>query len=288
MSKSPAFQFYPGDWLRDEVSGCSLEAQGLWLRLIMIMHDAPIYGQLVLNNEPMSPEFIAKKVGISTKKYTTLLRELDFAGVVNRKENGVIFSGRMERDERARQQNRERQARFKEAGNGDGNGEVTPEITPPSRSGNGEGNAPITDSSSSSSSSQPSVEEEKTLAKPAPEEPPCKPTDTRKSHPALVAVREVVNLFPPKEIWDEVIDQVGFEPDVSRMRKCFSTWVGRGFNRTNYDWLRDWYVNNRIPEVGKNGTVKNGFAKRTDQDVIAESADFYREWEERERSNLPN
>lgn len=108
----------------------------------MIMHDAQIYGQLVLNNEPMSPEFIAKKVGISSKKYANLLKELEFAGIINRKENGVIFSGRMERDELARQQNRARQEKLRESRNGESNGDVTDS----SRSGNGHSNGESNDS----------------------------------------------------------------------------------------------------------------------------------------------
>ena len=129
MSKSPSFQFYPGDWLRNDVSGCSLEAQGLWMRMMMVMHDAQIYGQLVLNNRPMSAEFIAKKVGISPKKYANLLEELDYAGVINRKPNGVIYSGRMERDEAIRQQNRARQERHRSADNADNNSDVTDAVT---------------------------------------------------------------------------------------------------------------------------------------------------------------
>jgi hypothetical protein len=39
MSKRPSFQFYPGDWLRDSVAGCSLAAQGLWLRVMILAHD---------------------------------------------------------------------------------------------------------------------------------------------------------------------------------------------------------------------------------------------------------
>lgn len=125
MNKAPSFQFYPGDWLRNDVSGCSLEAQGLWLRMMMVMHDSQIYGQLVLNSEQMSPEFIAKKIGISPKKYANLLKELDVAGVINRNEKGVIFSGRMERDEHKRQLNRARQDKHREECNADSNANVT-------------------------------------------------------------------------------------------------------------------------------------------------------------------
>lgn len=149
MSKSPAFQFYPGDWLRDDVSGCSLEAQGLWLRMMMIMHDSQIYGQLILNNEPMSPEFVAKKIGISPKKYLNLLKELDAAGVINRNEKGVIFSGRMERDEHKRRQNRLRQEKHRE----DDAESVTQDVTPLSRSSHAKSNVSVTRKSHGSSSS---------------------------------------------------------------------------------------------------------------------------------------
>ena len=143
MPKSPAFQFYPGDWLRNDVSGCSLEAQGLWLRMMMIMHDSQIYGQLILNNEPMSAEFIAKKIGISPKKYANLLKELDSAGVINRNEKGVIFSGRMERDEVKRQQNRLRQEKHREDSHVEDNADVTLEVTPLSRTLSRKSNAAL-------------------------------------------------------------------------------------------------------------------------------------------------
>jgi uncharacterized protein YdaU (DUF1376 family) len=83
------------------------------------------------------------------------------------------------------------------------------------------------------------------------------PEDPRKNHPAIVAVQDVCRRYPPKEIWDEIIDHVGIDIDLTRMRKCFASWVGRGFNRTNYDWLFDWYVNNRIPTAGNRSNAGN-------------------------------
>ncbi len=109
-------------------------------------------------------------------------------------------------------------------------------------------------------------------------EPECKPADIRKNHPAIVAIREVTNRYPPKEIWDELIDQVGFDADVVRLRKCYAAWIGYGYNRTNFNWVYDWYVNNRIPKTGeKNGTHRNNQnGKRdTSADRIAATADIY-------------
>lgn len=91
------------------------------------------------------------------------------------------------------------------------------------------------------------------------------PVDRRKNHPALVTVQSVTHRYPPKEIWDDIIDHVGaIDIDSVRMRKCFTTWVSRGFNKVNYDWLFDWYVNNRIPEAGNrtNGTNNKSYQDR--------------------------
>lgn len=271
MPKLPSFQFYPGDWLRDDVSGCSLEAQGLWLRMMIVMHDAQVYGQMILNNEPMSVEFVAKKIGISPKKYSNLLQELEFAGVINRKENGVIFSGRMERDERARQQNRERQRKHYNKPNGEPNADLTANITATSRQPNAKPNGASSSSSSSSNKNKKKEEElrVRTTASPSAPEPECKPADTRKDHPVIVTIREITNRFPPKEIWDELIDQVGINNiNIVQMRKCYATWISRGFKKTNYDWIFDWYVNGRIPKAGN---IKNGnFREQREQKAINE------------------
>jgi DNA-binding Lrp family transcriptional regulator len=115
MPNLPSFTFYPGDWLRNDVAGCSLEAQGLWLRMMMVMHDAEVYGELSVNGQPMPDEFIAKKCGISRTKYRKFLKELEDFSVINREKTGVIYSGRMRRDDEKRQQNAGRQRKFYEA-----------------------------------------------------------------------------------------------------------------------------------------------------------------------------
>lgn len=102
--KLPAITFYPGDWLRDDVSGCSLAAQGLWLRMMILAHDADRYGYLGKNGSPYSSSFIAKKCGCDTvDQYETLLSELDSVNVPSRTPEGVIYSRRMVRDAKERQ-----------------------------------------------------------------------------------------------------------------------------------------------------------------------------------------
>jgi len=106
VGKLPAFQFYPGDWLQDPISGCSLAAQGLWLRMMFIAHNSDRYGYLALDGKPLSPEAIARRCGCSLEQYLPLLAELDGASIPSRTKAGVIFSRRMVRDAETRAANR--------------------------------------------------------------------------------------------------------------------------------------------------------------------------------------
>ncbi len=102
--KLPAIQFYTGDWLRD--AGCSLGAQGLWLRMMFIAHDSPRYGYLETNGSPTPPETIARRCGCDLAQYETLLSELVEAGVPSISASGVYFSRRMVRDATIREKRR--------------------------------------------------------------------------------------------------------------------------------------------------------------------------------------
>lgn len=107
MAKLPSITFYPGDWLRDNVSGCSLAAQGLWLRMMMVMHDSAPYGYLAVNGSPIPSALVAAKTGCqSLGQYETLLAELDCAGVPSRTPKGIIYSRRMVRDAKQRLEKR--------------------------------------------------------------------------------------------------------------------------------------------------------------------------------------
>lgn len=102
--KIPAIQFYPGDWLRDDISGCTLAAQGLWLRMMFLMHDAKPYGYLSINGAAMRPDFVARRCGVDPDQYATLLAELDATGVPSRSPSGIIYSRRMVKDAKKRKE----------------------------------------------------------------------------------------------------------------------------------------------------------------------------------------
>lgn len=111
--KRPYFPFFPGDWLRDGIAGCSLTTQGLWLRMMLVMHDSETYGELVVGGQKMTDEAIARRCGTTLKTYRKCLQELVNAGVPSMKPDGTIYSRRMVRDEEQRRQDAERKAKGK-------------------------------------------------------------------------------------------------------------------------------------------------------------------------------
>lgn len=150
MTKLPSFQFYPGDWLRDGVAGVSLAAQGLWLRLMILMHDSPNYGYLCNSDKgsPMSPESAARRCGCTLGEFEALMRELDAGGIPSRTPDGCVYSRRMVRDEAVRVAAAARQRKHRTPGNGGGGGGSGghADVTPVSR----ERHTPSSSSSSSS------------------------------------------------------------------------------------------------------------------------------------------
>jgi hypothetical protein len=116
MSKRslPWLQFYPSDWLADSVAGCSLAAQGLWFRVLLVAHNSQRYGYLEADGRAIPDEQLARRCGCaSVEEYRNLLAELFSAGVPSRTPEGVIYSRRMVRDQRERDSAAERQRKHR-------------------------------------------------------------------------------------------------------------------------------------------------------------------------------
>ena len=117
MSRRPSLQFYPGDWLRDSIAGCSLAAQGLWLRMMFLMHDSGRYGYLCTRKGSLVPStHVAHQCGLDLAEYELLLAELDSVGVPSRTPEGILYSRRMVRDEERRAQFRKSKKKHKSNG----------------------------------------------------------------------------------------------------------------------------------------------------------------------------
>lgn len=102
--KRPAFQFYPGDWMKDPaVRSCSLAARGLWFDMICLMLESPRRGYLEhASGQPVTCDQLARMTGAEAGQVDLLLAELEDAAVFSRTPQGVIFSRRIIRDEKLR------------------------------------------------------------------------------------------------------------------------------------------------------------------------------------------
>ena len=141
MSKLPAFQFYPGDWMKDPaLRRCTHEEKGVWIDLLCLMHESPERGVL----RGWSDDEIARAIGGRYEAVTQAVTRLVTSGVASRDTDGSLMCRRMARDEQARRTTADRVRRHREktSCNASSNADVTHEVTPM-----------YTGSSSSSSSS---------------------------------------------------------------------------------------------------------------------------------------
>lgn len=100
----PSMQFYPRDWLAHPgLRMCSLQARGLWIDMMSLMHSGEPYGYLTHKGKDILPPVLARIVGASIAEIEALLAELKEHGVVSQAEDGRLYSGRMVRDEELRQ-----------------------------------------------------------------------------------------------------------------------------------------------------------------------------------------
>lgn len=99
MTKLPYLKVYPGDWYRGELNGLSLASQGLWFRILLLMHDSEPRGQLSINGQPMTIQMMANRIGVPKEEVEILLVEMKSVGKPEKNEKGIIVSKRMIRDQ---------------------------------------------------------------------------------------------------------------------------------------------------------------------------------------------
>ena len=103
MGKSPAFQFYPGDWIKDPaLRACTVSARGIWFDMICFMHQSIRYGYFLAGNKIPTIEEAARMLGCSPIEFKDALVELERFDVFSRDDEGIIFSRRMLRDHKNR------------------------------------------------------------------------------------------------------------------------------------------------------------------------------------------
>lgn len=66
--------------------------------------------------------------------------------------------------------------------------------------------------------------------------------DPRAHHPAVVAAKKAGGRWPPSEIWDLIVTELGDTPDNDKLRACRAEWRARGYNPASWMWLLEWYA----------------------------------------------
>jgi len=99
--KLPAIMFYPGDWNKDlGVRALSFHDKGVWLEMIMLMHESEKRGYLMIGDKPITEEMLGKMLGIhlnSLRKTLRNLRDLNVCGYDEKLK--TYYSRRMVKDE---------------------------------------------------------------------------------------------------------------------------------------------------------------------------------------------
>lgn len=79
--------------------------------------------------------------------------------------------------------------------------------------------------------------------------------DPRSTLPAILACKSVARMYPPLEIYDDIIAALGPTPDEQKLTQCRKAWVARGYSPTNWSWALEWYRDGIPERKGKNAST---------------------------------
>lgn len=247
--KSPAFQFYPSDWLSSRaVRLMDAEQRGWYIQLLAEAWESSPQATL-----PNDPPLLIRLADARTDSVDFQTR-WDFVISQFKTKNSMLINARLahEKKKQTSYHEQRKQAGAKGAKNRwskpvdaqrdtaeVGHSSAIDKPPPTYDSANGKPVAKDSLSSSSSISSSTatstSVEEKR--------ERHAKPRDERTDHPAIKAVHEIRGRYPHKDVWDLIIKTLGETPDVEKLRTCWVVWRSKNFAPDNLGWLVDWYVN---------------------------------------------
>lgn len=141
--KANHFWIEPDELARKGIDFCSLEAQGLWLKVMRLLHASERYGYLSRDGKAVSDEQAARRCGLDVQAWLSLVAELVEFDLLKRSGDGILFSPELVaqaewRASGARRQktfqDKKKRERYNGKYNGQYNDDITPDITPESRS----------------------------------------------------------------------------------------------------------------------------------------------------------
>jgi len=159
LSKLAAFQFYPGDWLKDPaLSICSPGARGVWMDVLCLMFESPKRGYLVTNHQPWTLKQLSEALRGHASANLLFLKELVRNGVMKHDKKRGYFSARLVQDERNREtwrsEKRRQLIKNKRSHSGTNSTPVPPDLHSSSSSSNLTTKTPLPPASAGGSSEQ--------------------------------------------------------------------------------------------------------------------------------------
>ena len=76
-----------------------------------------------------------------------------------------------------------------------------------------------------------------------------KPTDKRSHHPAIAGWRKIARRYPSKQNWNLIIQRLGDQPDLERLQRVMTGWLGSGYRPDNVLGILDWYERDQVRPV---------------------------------------
>lgn len=106
--KKPSFQFYPGDWRKDQnLSRASLKAKGALIEILCLAFECEKRGYLKTGKNPWTVDEIAHAMGGDKMENVSAIEELLTKKILKIDKKNTIFSARMVRDEKLSKVRRE-------------------------------------------------------------------------------------------------------------------------------------------------------------------------------------
>lgn len=140
--KANHFWIEPDELSRKGIDFCSLEAQGLWLKVMRLLHASDRYGYLSRDGKAVSDEQAARRCGLDVQTWLSLVTELTDFDLLKRSNDGILFSPELIAQAEWRSAGAKRQKDFQDkkrgekyngTNNGQYNADITPDITPNSQ-----------------------------------------------------------------------------------------------------------------------------------------------------------
>lgn len=130
----PWIKFWTRDYLGDSrLTGCSLAAQGLWLRIVCVMSQQNPLGILSDHDGAWDRDHILLAAGVDPTLGAEYLRELESSGAFGRSAEGALMSRRLVREAHDRAAGAERTKRWRAGKHNPRDALVTDDVTPLSR-----------------------------------------------------------------------------------------------------------------------------------------------------------